>query len=48
MKVNKNRFDAVLGALLKAPPAPLETFKGKRTKKASPKTGQSQKPPKKQ
>jgi hypothetical protein len=36
MKVDKQKFDAVLGALLKAPPAPLESFKGKHAKKAPP------------
>jgi len=33
MKVDKNQFDAVLSALLKAPPTPMESFKGKRAKK---------------
>jgi hypothetical protein len=36
MKVNKQQFDAVLSALLKAPPTPIEEFKGKRTKKERP------------
>jgi hypothetical protein len=46
MKVDKQQFDAVLSALLKAPPTPLESFKGKRTKKERPQETR-QKPPKK-
>jgi hypothetical protein len=45
MKVDKQQFDALLSALLKAPPTPMEAFKGKRTKK-EPQTNR-QKPPKK-
>jgi hypothetical protein len=32
--VEKERFDAVLSALLKAAPTPFESFKPKRSKKA--------------
>jgi hypothetical protein len=45
MKVDKKQFDAVLSALLKAPPTPMEAFKGKPVKKARPQT--PQKSPKK-
>jgi hypothetical protein len=45
MKVEKQKFDAVLAALLKAPPTPFEAFKTKRAKK-EPQTDRP-KPPKK-
>jgi hypothetical protein len=46
MKVDKKQFDAVLSALLKAPPTPMEEFKGKRVKKERPQPSHP-KPPKK-
>jgi hypothetical protein len=37
LKVDKQQFDAVLAALLKAPPTPTKSFKGKkRAKKEHP------------
>jgi hypothetical protein len=47
MKVDKQQFDAVLGALLKAPPASMESFKGTRAKKARPQATVRRKPVKK-
>jgi hypothetical protein len=47
INVDKQQFDAVLGALLKAPPAPMESFKGTRAKKARLQTTVRRKPVKK-